>query len=192
MEKYTEQEWLDKMNKEGFDLYKTKGIDDLCKLVNKDPNYVPYITEVEIFNNTFGKLNNYKPTTDIPEFEKKFIYDFILEELNEYKESYENNDIVGIADAFGDIMYVLSAGILAYGLKDNFQDIYQEIQRSNMSKSCLTEEEAIKTVEVRSKEKGYECHYEKVGDKWIVFRSSDRKAQKSIYFSSPNLTQFIV
>ncbi len=153
--------------------------------------YVPFISEVEIFNTTFGKLNNSTPTTNIPGFEKKFIYDFILEELEEYKEAYEKDDIVGIADAFGDIMYVLSAGILVYGLKDKFEDIFQEIQASNMSKSCSTEEEAIETVKVRSQEKGYDCHYEKVDDKWIVYRSSDRKAQKSINYFSPNLKKFI-
>jgi hypothetical protein len=155
-----------------------------------EDKYVPFISEVQLFNEVFGKLNNTEPTTDIPEFEKKFIYDFILEELNEYKEAYEADDIVGIADAFGDIMYVLSAGILAYGLKDKFRFIYNEIQASNLSKACQTEEEAQKTVEVRSKEKGYECHYEKVGNLWIVYRSSDRKAQKSINYFSPNLEQF--
>jgi len=155
-----------------------------------EDKYVPFISEVQFFNEVFGKLNNTEPTTDIPEFEKKFIYDFILEELNEYKEAYEADDIVGIADAFGDIMYVLSAGILAYGLKDKFRFIYNEIQASNLSKACQTEEEAQKTVEARSKEKGYECHYEKVGDNWIVYRSSDRKAQKSINYFPPNLKQF--
>jgi len=151
---------------------------------------VPFISEVQFFNEVFGKLNNSTPTTNIPEFEKKFIYDFILEELNEYKEAYEADDIVGIADAFGDIMYVLAAGILAYGLKDKFVDIYNEIQASNLSKACTSEQEAKETVKVRSVEKGYECHYEKVGDNWIVYRSSDRKAQKSINYFAPDLKQF--
>jgi len=177
-------------NKEYIRIVKENNHETIERIM-KEKKYVPFVSEVEIFNTTFGKLNNETPTTDIPEFEKKFIYDFILEELEEYKEAYEKDDIVGIADAFGDIMYVLSAGILVYGLKDKFEDIFQEIQASNMSKSCSTEEEAIETVKVRSQEKGYDCHYEKVDDKWIVYRSSDRKAQKSINYFSPNLKKFI-
>ena len=87
-------------------------------------------------------------------------------------------------------MYVLCAGILAYGLKDKFNNIYKEIQFSNLSKSCNTEEIAKKTVEVRSREKGHKCHYEKVNDKWIVYRSSDRKSMKSIEYVKPDLIQF--
>ena len=148
-----------------------------------------YIEQVEHFNEVFGKLNNKVPTL-VNEKEANFIYDFILEELNEYKEAYENGNMVGIADAFGDIMYVLSAGILAFGMKDKFKAIYDEIQASNMSKACDTEEDAKQTSTSISTIKGIETHYEKVGDKYIVYRSSDRKVQKNIKYFSPNLEQF--
>jgi len=59
-----------------------------------------------------------------------------------------------------------------------------------MSKSCVTIEEAEKTVKVRSEEKNHPCHYEKVGDRYVVYRSSDRKVMKSINYFSPDLKQF--
>jgi predicted HAD superfamily Cof-like phosphohydrolase len=104
-------------------------------------NKLYFIEEVEKFNQLFGKLNNKIPT--IPEkMERDFIYNFIQEELDEYKEAAEEGDIVEVLDAFCDIMYVLSAGIMAFGLKDKFLAAYGEVQASNLSKSCATEEEA--------------------------------------------------
>ena len=68
-------------------------------------NDVPFVNEVEKFNFTMGKPNNYEPT--IPEKKEwQFVYDFILEELEEYKEACEKGDIVEILDALCDIAYV--------------------------------------------------------------------------------------
>ena len=58
----------------------------------------------------------------------------LLQEGIELKESIAQNDIVGIADALGDIQYVLSGAILEFGLAHRFADVFDEIQRSNMSK----------------------------------------------------------
>ena len=147
---------------------------------------VPFVDQVEEFNDVFGKLNNKVPT--IPsELESKFIYDFILEELNEYKEAVEKRDIVGVLDAFCDIQYVLAAGILAFGLKNKFMDAFDEVQRSNMSKSCDSEEKAKASANFRSQVMGTPCHYEKHNGKWIVYRSSDRKAQKGLDYTPPIL-----
>lgn len=151
---------------------------------------VPFVDEVEIFNRTFGKPNNYTPV--IPEKKEwMFVYNFILEELEEYKEACEAGDIVEVADALADITYVsLGNGVMLHGLKSRFKDIYAEVQRSNMSKACLTEEEAKRTAEKRLKDYSEPCYYEKVGDKYVVYRTSDRKVIKSINFSEPNLKQF--
>ena len=151
---------------------------------------VPFVNEVEDFNDTFGKPNNYEPI--IPERKEwMFVYDFILEELEEYKEACEKGDIVGVLDALCDITYVsLGNGTMLHGLKGQIWKAYQEVQASNMSKSCATEAEAENTVTVRSKEKGHECHWELIGDRYVVYRSSDRKVMKSINYFAPNLKQF--
>ena len=153
-------------------------------------NDVPFVNEVEEFNKTFGKPNNYQPVIPSKK-EWQFVYDFILEELEEYKEACEKGDIVGILDALCDITYVsLGNGTMLHGLKDRIWKAYQEVQASNMSKSCATIEEAEETASVRSKEKGHPCHSEKIGDRYVVYRSSDRKVMKSINYFKPDLKQF--
>ena len=157
------------------------------------PKYyqVPFVDEVQEFNDTMGKPNNYKPTVGEKE-QWMFVYNFILEELEEYKEACEKGDIVGILDALCDITYVsLGNGTMLHGLKGQIWKAYQEVQASNMSKSCATQEEAEETIKVRSKEKGHPCHYEKIGNRYIVYRSSDRKVMKSINYFAPNLKQFL-
>ena len=154
-------------------------------------DYVPFVNEVETFNTTFGKPNNYEPT--IPEKKEwQFVYDFILEELEEYRQACENGDIVEVLDALCDITYVsLGNGVMLHGLKDKIWPAYQEVQASNLSKACSTEEEAIQTVTVRAKEQGEPCHYEKVNGKFIVYRTRDRKVMKSINYFRPNLTKYV-
>ena len=151
---------------------------------------VPFVNEVEEFNSTMGKPNNYEPT--IPEKKEwQFVYDFILEELEEYKVACEEGNIVEVLDALCDIAYVsLGNGTMLHGLKDKIWPAYQEVQGSNMSKACTSEEEAQATVETRSKEQGEPCHYEKVGEYYIVYRTRDRKVMKNINYYRPNLTQF--
>ena len=156
----------------------------------EDKNYVPFVSEVETFNKTMGKPNNYTPT--IPsEKEWKFVYDFILEELEEYKHACETGNIVEILDALCDITYVsLGNGAMLHGLKDKMLPAYAEVQASNMSKACKTVEEAEETVRVRSKEQGEPCHIEPQGEYLIVYRTRDRKVMKSINYFKPNLKQF--
>jgi predicted HAD superfamily Cof-like phosphohydrolase len=151
---------------------------------------VPFVDEVEEFNATFGKPNNYKP--NIPSRDEwEFVYNFVLEELEEYKEACESGDIVGVLDALCDITYVsLGNGVMLHGLRRKILPAYAEVQASNMSKSCVTEEEARQTVELRSKEQGEPCHYEEKGDYYVVYRSRDRKVMKSINYFKPDLTQF--
>ena len=153
-------------------------------------NYVPFVSEVETFNATMGKPNNYEPI--IPE-EKEwmFVYNFILEELEEYKHACETNDIVEVLDALCDIAYVsIGNGAMLHGLKDKLWPAYQEVQASNMSKACISEEEAQETVRVRSAEQEEPCHYSKVGDYYIVYRTRDKKVMKNINYFRPNLKKF--
>ena len=153
--------------------------------------YVPFVSEVEEFNALMNKPNNYEPTIPKEKGEWMFVYNFILEELEEYKQACETGDIVEVLDALCDITYVsLGNGAMLHGLKDKVWKAYQEVQASNLSKACQTEEEAQKTVEVCSAEQGEECHYSKVDNKFIVYRTRDRKVMKNINYFRPNLKQF--
>ena len=152
--------------------------------------YVPFISEVEEFNDMMGKPNNYSPV--IPE-EKEwmFVYNFVLEELEEFKHACETGDIVEVLDALCDLQYVSGGnGVMLFGLKDRFMDAYAEVQASNLSKICMTEEDAIETVNVRSKQQGEPCHFEQVGDGYVVYRTRDNKVMKNVKYFSPDLTQF--
>jgi len=158
---------------------------------NTYDDYVPFVSEVEEFNQTFGKPNNYEPI--IPEKKEwQFVYDFILEELEEYREACERGDIVEVLDALCDIAYVsVGNGTMLHGLKDKIWPAYQEVQASNMSKACKTEEEAMETVRKRTEEYGEACYFEKLAEgRYIVYRERDKKVVKSINYFRPNLKQF--
>ena len=85
---------------------------------------VPFISEVEEFNNVMGKSyqNQTKPT--INKADADFVVSFIEEELDELKEAIENKDIVEVLDAILDIAYVgLGNGAMVFGLKDKIEEI---------------------------------------------------------------------
>jgi predicted HAD superfamily Cof-like phosphohydrolase len=115
----------------------------------------------------------------------------IAEELKELEVAILEKDIVEVADALCDIQYVLSGAILEFGLGEKFSALFEEVQRSNMSKVCASEEEAKQTVEHYLKKDGTECYYLKEGDKFLVYRKSDNKTIKSIRYSPANLQKII-
>ena len=61
-------------------------------------------------------------------------YNLMKEENEEYLEAVQNNDIVEIADALGDMLYILCGTIIEHGLQHKIEEVFDEIQRSNMSK----------------------------------------------------------
>ena len=61
-------------------------------------------------------------------------FDLMKEENEEYLEAANNNDLVEVADALGDMLYILCGTIIEHGLHYKIEDVFNEIQRSNMSK----------------------------------------------------------
>jgi len=117
--------------------------------------------------------------------------ELIAEELEEFAEAIKHKDIVAIADALCDIQYVLSGAVLEFGLGDKFKQLFDEVQRSNMSKACKSEEEAMKTTAYYLQKDGTECYYLKEGDTWLVYRTSDNKTIKSVGYSPADLESII-
>jgi predicted HAD superfamily Cof-like phosphohydrolase len=115
----------------------------------------------------------------------------IAEELKELEAAIAARDIVEVADALCDIQYVLSGAILEFGLGEKFKELFEEVQRSNMSKACSSEAEARETVEHYRKKDGTECYYNMEGGKWLVYRKSDNKTIKSVGYSPANLKQIL-
>lgn len=152
---------------------------------------VPFVDEVERFNSLMGKEWQNRTTPTINKDDAQFVIDFIQEELDELKEAVEQNDIVGILDAILDITYVgLGNGSLVFGLKDKILRGYTEVQSSNLSKICKTVKDAKETVKVRSEQQGEPCHYVQNDEGYVVYRSSDMKIMKNIFYRKPNLDQF--
>lgn len=111
----------------------------------------------------------------------------IAEELKELEQAIRDKDIVEVADALCDIQYVLSGAILEFGLGEKFKELFEEVQRSNMSKACSTEEEARETVEHYRLKDGTICYYRQAGEKWLVYRKTDNKTIKSMGYSPADL-----
>jgi predicted HAD superfamily Cof-like phosphohydrolase len=92
------------------------------------------IANVEKFHDAFGIKNNYAPTADLTTEEIELRFNLMKEENEEYLEAAKKGDIVEIADALGDQLYILCGTILRHGLQSKIEEVFQEIQRSNMSK----------------------------------------------------------
>ncbi|MEQ9415084.1 MAG: nucleoside triphosphate pyrophosphohydrolase family protein [Cyclobacteriaceae bacterium] len=115
----------------------------------------------------------------------------IAEELKELEVAILEKDIVEVADALCDIQYVLSGAILEFGLGDKFKALFEEVQRSNMSKACENEEEARATVAHYLQKDGTECYYKEIEGKWLVYRKADHKTIKSVNYSPADLQKIL-
>jgi predicted HAD superfamily Cof-like phosphohydrolase len=142
------------------------------------------------FHRTFKHPILESPTIP-PEDRCKLRVALIAEELKELEVAILEKDMIEIADALCDIQYVLSGAILEFGLGNKFGELFDEVQRSNMSKACRTEEEAIATIEFYKKKDGTECYFKEEGGKWLVYRKSDNKTIKSINYSPANLEKIL-
>ena len=92
------------------------------------------IEMVEKFHESFGIDNNFSPTTDLSDDEILLRYKLMREENEEYLEAAQKGDLVEVADALGDQLYILCGTILKHGLQYKIAEVFEEIQRSNMSK----------------------------------------------------------
>lgn len=89
---------------------------------------------VRQFHTSFGLGVSETPRTDLGEAVNLLRFNLMKEENEEYLEAVQNNDIIEIADALGDMLYILCGTIIEHGLQHKIEDVFNEIQRSNMSK----------------------------------------------------------
>jgi predicted HAD superfamily Cof-like phosphohydrolase len=92
------------------------------------------INKVKEFHSTFGLEYHESPVSAIDQKIVDLRHRLMQEENDEYLEACRNNDLVQIADALGDKMYILFGTIVAHGLQYKIEEIFDEIHRSNMSK----------------------------------------------------------
>lgn len=148
------------------------------------------IKAVAEFHKTFEH-----PVLDIPQIpalnRTRLRVALIAEELKELEEAVNKNDIVEVADALCDIQYVLAGAILEFGLAHKFKELFNEVQRSNMSKACVSSEEAAATVNYFMEKDNTECYIKESEGRYLVFRSSDNKVMKSVNYSPANLADIL-
>ncbi|TRX21039.1 hypothetical protein FNW25_02995 [Flavobacterium franklandianum] len=92
------------------------------------------INAVKEFHTTFKIDYSENPIADLGETKNLLRYNLMKEENEEYLEAVQNNDLIEIADALGDMMYILCGTIIEHGLQHKIEEVFDEIQRSNMSK----------------------------------------------------------
>jgi len=102
--------------------------------MSKEITLKQVIDHVADFHDAFGIKNNYNPTADLTADEVMLRYKLMREENEEYLEAAQKNDLVEIADALGDQLYILCGTIMRHGLQHKIAEVFEEIQRSNMSK----------------------------------------------------------
>lgn len=122
------------------------------------------IEKVLEFQEAFGQGIKTSPSAYLKEGRRELRYDLMLEENKEYLIYAINGDLKGIADALGDMLYVLFGTIIEHGMQDKIAEIFEEIHRSNMSK---------------------------LGDDGKPVYREDKKVLKGPNYSPPNLTNIL-
>ena len=89
---------------------------------------------VQEFHEAFGLGIQQKPTVQLDVDKIKLRFNLMAEENEEYLEAANENDLVEVADALGDMLYILCGTILEHGMQHKIEEVFNEIQRSNMSK----------------------------------------------------------
>ena len=143
------------------------------------------LNQVAVFHRTF-----HAPVLDTPQIPTEarcqLRVSLLAEELDELRDAIAADDLVAVADALCDLQYVLSGAVLEFGLGDTFKTLFDEVQRSNMSKACETVAEAEATV-AQYQAKGVACHFVESDGKFLVYRDADHKTLKSVNYSPANL-----
>lgn len=115
----------------------------------------------------------------------------LAEELEELQQAIKDKDLVEIADALCDLQYVLSGAILEFGLGKIFADLFEEVQRSNMSKVCHSRQVAERTLHYYQEHRDTEGYIVERDGEFLVYRKSDNKVLKSIEYSPADLESIL-
>lgn len=145
------------------------------------------LNQVAQFHKTFEA-----PILDMPQIPSQkrceLRISLLAEELKELQEAIDNKDLIEIADALCDLQYVLSGAVLEFGLGEKFVELFDEVQRSNMSKACDNRQEADATVQYYLQKDNTKSEIKEKEGKFLVFRESDNKVLKSVNYSPANLS----
>ena len=92
------------------------------------------IEAVTKFHESYGLGIEHTPKANLPKNISELRFNLMKEENEEYLQATRDEDLIEIGDALGDMLYILCGTIIAHGFQDKMESIFDEIQRSNMSK----------------------------------------------------------
>lgn len=144
------------------------------------------INEVAEFHRVFQHPILDSPNIPAPD-RVRLRLNLLSEELQELREAIMKNDLVGIADAFADLQFVLTGAVLEFGMHKIFPALCTEVYRSNMSKACDTMQEAQDTCDTCNEA----CRIEERDGKFFVYRVHDNKTIKNVNYSPANLEKIV-
>ncbi|ADR20362.1 SAM-dependent methyltransferase [Marivirga tractuosa] len=147
------------------------------------------LNSVSKFHKTFNHPILAEPQIP-PKDRAELRLNLLKEELEELQEAVENQDLIEAADALCDLQYVLAGAILEFGMGEKFAALFSEVQRSNMSKVCRSEEEAQATINHYASQ-NQDAYFEKKDDFYLVYRKADNKTLKSINYSEVDLERIL-
>jgi hypothetical protein len=153
-------------------------------------NYVPFVSEVEEFNALMNKPNNYEPT--IPENRlngSSFITSFSRSLKNINKLAKQETSLKFWMLCVTLLMYPLGTVLCFMVLRIKFGPLIWKYRHQTFQKLALHKKKQKRLLKFVPKNK-VNLVIEKVGDKYVVYRSSDRKVMKNINYFKPNLKQF--
>jgi len=92
------------------------------------------IDAVKEFHEAFGLGYKEQPVANLGDAKNTLRFNLMKEENEEYLQAAQANDMVEVADALGDMLYILCGTIIEHGMQDKIEAVFNEIQKSNMSK----------------------------------------------------------
>ena len=92
------------------------------------------IEAVTKFHESYGLGIEHTPKANLPKNISELRFNLMKEENEEYLQATRDEDLIEIGDALGDMLYILCGTIIEHGFQDKIESIFDEIQRSNMSK----------------------------------------------------------
>ena len=114
-------------------------------------------------------------------------HSYMKEELQEFHDAVEAEDLVEQVDACIDIIYFALGTLVELGLSDKYEALFANIQASNISKVCLSMESAIRTAEAHDQP----TTIKPIGSYWKVSDANTNKIVKSETYFKPNLKEII-
>ncbi len=107
-----------------------------------------------------------------------------------FEDKPESKDPVEALDALCDLQVVLNGSTLEYGLHHQFDEAFDEVHRSNMSKACENESEGMASMQ-KYEEEGIPTVLEKVNGKFVIYRAADHKILKGVKYFKPDISKYL-